>query len=227
MSKRNGWILIAISLVAGFAMFSVPGALTLAAIAAGLVFWLGRVQRGKTEADVNARLAAFMEAQAKTGSAPAVVVVKPPREKPAAAPSRQEVAARSVKLALAAKESPLAVALLRELDAEAASIGLDAPSMERLSVVALEHGEFFVAACLQEAAASSDAALAQKKLVEIAGRALEAGRAKMARRLYERLLERHPASSYESVARAGLKRSLASGTVTSPAVTSRDTSAPG
>jgi len=231
MRRRNWWLILPISVALGFAVFRFWGAIVAPVVAVAFFVFRDRALGNTIEADQNARLAAFIEAQAKSHTAATPVgllpIVRPLPQSdlpplPSAAPkpsrpvslSREQAVARSVSLALVSNDLPLAVALVREWAGDIEAIRLQAKDWDRLGGAALECGEFLVAGRAQEAAAlaTGDEALAQKRLLEAAAWSSEAGRPEIARDLYGRLLARYPASPYENFARAGIERITSQGT---------------
>ena len=238
MRHRNWWLILIPAVALGFALFRFWGAVLAPFAALACFGWLdsrGESAR-KAQANENARLAAFIEAQAKSSTIPAAspkltAAAAPPVAQTMRAPvrpaalSRQDAVNRALRLALDANDLPLAVALARDWSADIDAIRLEAAQFDRLAGAALEHGEFFVAGRLHETAAraAGDEALAQKRLLEAAAKSSQAGAREAARELYRALLARYPQSPYANFARGGLERIEAD-----PAkITSMGTSDPG
>lgn len=232
MQRRNWWLILPLSAVLGYVAFRFWGALAAPLFAVVVLAVLDSRRRNRLDVE-NARLASFLEAQAPGTLPQATASVAPPvvdtpsisrnadqePAPPATAStprplhpvpgSRSETLERTVTLALRANDPGLAVALMREWQ-ELPVVAFAPADLAKLSEAALGNGEFFVAACLAESNATlrGDMVSAQKALLEFASRASRAGKPGMARRLYERLINAHPASPFASFARASMERLL-------------------
>jgi hypothetical protein len=121
--------------------------------------------------------------------------------------ARSEAAAQAIALCLANGLAQVAAAMFIEALDERAALKLDPPQWDALGRALLARGAHLEAAWALHAGAvlAGDAAAAQKRLVEVAGKAAEAGRPAAAHKLYETLLARYPDSQYADFARAGLR----------------------
>jgi hypothetical protein len=130
-----------------------------------------------------------------------------------AAPAREQLAARSeaaaqaIALCLANGLAPVAAAMFIEALDERAALKLEPSQWDALGRALLARGAHLEAAWSLHAGAAlaGDAAAAQKRLVEVAGKAAEAGRPAVAHKLYETLLAKYPDSQYAGFARAELR----------------------
>jgi predicted negative regulator of RcsB-dependent stress response len=130
-----------------------------------------------------------------------------------ASPARERLAARSaaaaqaIALCLANGLAPVAAAMFIEALDERAALKLEPSQWDALGRALLARGAHLEAAWSLHAGAAlaGDAAAAQKRLVEVAGKAAEAGRPAVAHKLYETLLAKYPDSQYAGLARAELR----------------------
>jgi hypothetical protein len=130
-----------------------------------------------------------------------------------APPAGAQLAARSaastqaIALCLANGLAPVAAAMFIEALDDRAALKLDPGQWDALGRALLARGAHLEAAWSLHAGAAlaGDAAAAQKRLVEVAGKAAEAGRPAAAHRLYETLLAKYPDSQYADFARAELR----------------------
>ena len=131
------------------------------------------------------------------------------RASPAGGPlaARSAAAAQAIALCLANGLAPVAAAMFIEVLDERAALKLDPTQWDALGRALLARGAHLEAAWSLHAGAAlaGDAAAAQKRLVEVAGKAAEAGRPAAAHRLYETLLAKYPDSQYADFARAELR----------------------
>jgi hypothetical protein len=121
--------------------------------------------------------------------------------------ARGAAAAQAIALCLANGLAPAAAAMFIEALDDRAALKLDPAQWEALGRALLARGAHLEAAWSLHAGAAlaGDAAAAQKRLVEVAGKAAEAGRPAAAHRLYETLLAKYPDSQYADFARAELR----------------------
>jgi hypothetical protein len=164
---------------------------------------------------------------AATPAAPAPAAATPAAAIPAAAVSAAAapIAGPADPLAAVAEAIKAALAAGRGADAAAAFLGvvaqrtqliLEPPAWEGLGRALLAQGAYLEAAWALHAGAAiaGDALGAQKRLVEVAARAGDAGQPQYALKLYATLLAKYPQSQYADFVRANMKqeeRKLAKG----------------
>jgi hypothetical protein len=121
--------------------------------------------------------------------------------------ARSAASAQAIALCLANGLAPVAAAMFIEALDDRAALKLDPGQWDALGRALLARGAHLEAAWSLHAGAAlaGDAAAAQKRLVEVAGKAAEAGRPAAAHRLYETLLAKYPDSQYADFARAELR----------------------
>lgn len=121
--------------------------------------------------------------------------------------ARSEAAAQAIALCLANGLATVAAAMFIEALDERAALKLEPSQWDALGRALLARGAHLEAAWSLHAGAAlaGDAAAAQKRLVEVAGKAAEAGRPAVAHKLYETLLAKYPDSQYAGFARAELR----------------------
>ncbi|MDH4188651.1 MAG: hypothetical protein OEW21_00405 [Betaproteobacteria bacterium] len=121
--------------------------------------------------------------------------------------ARMGAAAQAIKLCLAQGLAPMATAVFMEFIDERNTLQLEAAQWNTLGQVLLARSAYLEAAWTLHAGAllAGDAAMAQKRLVEVAGKAAEAMQPALACKLYETLLAKYPASQYAEFARASLR----------------------
>lgn len=126
----------------------------------------------------------------------------------AAAPADPVTAAGdSIRAALAAGRGADAAKAFLAVVAERTKLTLEPAAWEGLGRALLAQGTYMEAAWALHAGAAlaGDAAAAQKRLVEVAVRAGDAGQAQHALRLYATLLAKYPQSQYADFVRANMK----------------------
>jgi hypothetical protein len=159
------------------------------------------------EAFAAARLALIENARDAQAAAVAALLARRLAPGEPQAESRRRAAAHAIGLCLAAGHAGAATALFDEYVAERAELPLAAPQWEALGRALLGAGSFMQAAWALHAGAllAGDALAAQKRLVEVAGKAGEAGQAEAALKLYRTLLAKYPDSAYAQFARDNMK----------------------
>jgi tetratricopeptide (TPR) repeat protein len=183
------------------------------AIAIGAVVWIVIVVRKyqARKAFEREREAQFMAemlrakpdlARAPPAPVPAAAVeAAPPPSDPLAA------AAASIRDALAAGRAADAAKAFLGIVAERTRLTLEPPVWEGLGRALLAQGAFLEAAWALHAGAAlaGDLPGAQKRLVEVASKAGDAGQPQHAVKLYQTLLAKYPQSAYADFVRADIK----------------------
>ena len=133
--------------------------------------------------------------------------VKPQAVKPAAAADPIAAAGEAIRAALAAGRGADAAKAFLAVVAGRAKLTLEPAIWEGLGRALLAQGAYMEAAWALHAGAAiaGDAAGAQKRLVEVAVRAGDAGQAQNALKLYGTLLAKYPQSQYADFVRANMK----------------------
>jgi hypothetical protein len=147
-------------------------------------------------------LAEMLAAKTARAAAPAVAPA-------AAAPPADPLtaAAETIKAALAAGRGADAGKAFLAVVAERTKLVLEPPAWEGLGRALLAQGSFMEAAWALHAGAAlaGDPVAAQKRLVEVAARAGDAGQPQNALKLYATLLAKYPQSQYADFVRANMK----------------------
>jgi len=188
------------------------------AVVAGAVAWIVIVVRKYRAARIVERereaqfVAEMLRAKPVPGKAPApapAVVAAPAAAAPtAAAPTDPlSAAAASIRSALAAGRGADAAKAFLAVLAERTKLTLEPAAWEGLGRALLAQGAYLEAAWALHAGAAlaGDATGAQKRLVEVAVRAGDAGQAQHALKLYATLLDKYPHSQYADFVRANMK----------------------
>lgn len=120
---------------------------------------------------------------------------------------RLRAAANAISLALAGGHAPLATGVFAEFVAERTGLPLAPPQWEALGRALLGDGKLMEAAWAMHAGAllAGDPVAAQKRLIEVAGRAAEARQSAVALKLYGTLLAKYPDSQYADFVRTNMK----------------------
>ncbi len=120
---------------------------------------------------------------------------------------RLRAAANALALALADGHGPLATGVFAEFVAERTALPLTPPQWEALGRALLGEGSLMEAAWAMHAGAliAGDRIAAQKRLIEVAGRAAEGRQPAVALKLYGTLLAKYPDSQYAEFVRANMK----------------------
>jgi hypothetical protein len=157
------------------------------------------------------------KAEPAAGAAAAVAAPASSGATPHAKPADPLAAvAESIKAALAAGRGADAAKAFLAVVAQRTLLTLEPPAWEGLGRALLAQGAYLEAAWALHAGAvlANDLAGAQKRLVEVAARAGDAGQAQNALKLYATLLAKYPRSQYADFVRANMKqeeRKLAKG----------------
>jgi predicted Zn-dependent protease len=138
---------------------------------------------------------------APTAAAAPAATPKPPPADPLAA------AAESIKAALAAGRGADAAKAFQAAVAQRTKLTLEPPVWEGLGRALLARGAYMEAAWALHAGAAlaGDLVGAQKRLVEVASRAGDAGQPHNALKLYATLLAKYPQSQYADFVRTNMK----------------------
>jgi len=193
---------------------------TFAAAIGWVVFSLRKYQARKAlEREREAQfLAEMLRAKPQAATAPAApaAAAAAPAPGPAAAAATPappppsdplEAAAHSIRSALSAGRAADAAKTFLGVLAERTKLTLEPAVWEGLGRALLEQGAFMESAWALHAGAAlaGDLAVAQKRLVEVANRAGDAGQPQHAIRLYQTLLAKYPQSQYADFVRANIK----------------------
>jgi hypothetical protein len=188
------------------------------AVVAGAVAWIVIVVRKYRAARLVERereaqfVAEMLRAKPQPAKAPApapAAVAAPAAAAPtAAAPADPlSAAAASIRSALAAGRGADAAKAFLAVLAERTKLTLEPAAWEGVGRALLAQGAYLEAAWALHAGAAlaGDATGAQKRLVEVAVRAGDAGQAQHALKLYATLLDKYPHSQYADFVRANMK----------------------
>ncbi|MDH4172258.1 MAG: hypothetical protein OEW90_03100 [Betaproteobacteria bacterium] len=186
------------------------------AVLAGVVAWVVNVvrkynERKVVEGEREAQFLAEMLRAKPQAAKPAATAAPAPAAAatPAAAPPADPIAAAgdAIRAALAAGRGADAAKAFLAVVAERTRLTLEPAAWEGLGRALLSQGTYLEAAWALHAGAAlaGDAAGAQKRLVEVAVRAGDAGQAQNALKLYATLLAKYPQSQYADFVRANMK----------------------
>jgi hypothetical protein len=170
-----------------------------------------RVRQMEERALCSALAAARLVELERAGDAHAAVEAALIAGRAAAKPEHAALRMRAVSRALAAclegGQHAMAAALFNEFIAERAALRLAQEHWEPLGRALLGQGALMEAAWALHAGAviGKDLLGAQKRLVEVAGRAADAGKPKVALKLYATLLEKYPDSQYADFVRSNMR----------------------
>jgi hypothetical protein len=188
--------------------------LVVLAIVAASVAWIVIVLRKykARRAIESEREASFVAEMLRAKPAPAAkfAAAAAPASGPAAAAAPADplaAAAGSIRNALAAGRGADAAKAFLAVVAERTKLTLEPPIWEGLGRALLAQGSFMEAAWALHAGAAfaGDLVAAQKRLVEVAARAGDAGQPHNALKLYATLLAKYPQSQYADFVRANMK----------------------
>ncbi len=154
-----------------------------------------------------ARLAEMENARDAHAAAEAALIARRVAAKAEHAPLRLRAASRAIAACIEADQAAMAAALFGEFVAERAALRLAQPHWEPLGRALLDRGALMEAAWALHAGAvlGKDLVNAQKRLVEVAGKAADAGKPKVALKLYATLLEKYPQSQYADFVRSNMR----------------------
>jgi hypothetical protein len=183
-------------------------ALIVLAIAAGGAAWIFIALRKYKErkAFEQEREASFVAEMLKNKPAPSAAPTPAPM--PKAAPADPlAAAAESIRAALTAGRGADAAKAFLAVVEQRTRLTLEPPVWEGLGRALLAQGAYLEAAWTLHAGAAfaGDLVAAQKRLVEVAARAGDAGQPQHALKLYGTLLAKYPQSQYADFVRANMK----------------------
>lgn len=164
-------------------------------------------ERALCKALAAARLAELENARDAHAAVEAALIARRAAAKPEHAPLRLRSASRAIGVCLEGGQSAMAAALFGEIVAERAALRLAQEHWEPLGRALLGQGALMEAAWALHAGAvfGKDPVGAQKRLVEVAGKAADAGKPKVALKLYATLLEKYPDSQYADFVRSNMR----------------------
>lgn len=181
------------------------------AVLVGVVVWMVIVvrklkARKAFEREREAQFVADM-LRAKPQAAKAAAAAPAPAIAPAAPADPLAAAGEAIRAALAAGRGADAARAFLAVVAERTRLTLEPAAWEGLGRALLAQGTYMEAAWALHAGAAlaGDATGAQKRLVEVAVRAGDAGQAQNALKLYATLLAKYPQSQYADFVRANMK----------------------
>jgi TolA-binding protein len=181
------------------------------AVLVGVVVWVAIVvrkfkARKAFEREREAQFVAEM-LRAKPAAAAPAAPAAPVATAPAASADPMVAAGEAIRAALAAGRGADAAKAFLAVVAERTKLTLEPAAWEGLGRALLAQGTYLEAAWALHAGAAlaGDAAGAQKRLVEVAVRAGDAGQAPNALKLYATLLAKYPQSQYADFVRANMK----------------------
>jgi hypothetical protein len=188
--------------------FVVVAALAIVAGAAAWIVIVLRKYRARRALE-REREAQFMAEMLRAKAAPpkpAPPAPSPPQATPVSG-DPLSAAALKIREALAAGRGTEAAKAFLAVVAERTKLTLEPPIWEGLGRALLAQGAFMEAAWALHAGAAlaGDLPGAQKRLVEVAVRAGDAGQAQHALKLYATLLDKYPQSQYADFVRANMK----------------------
>lgn len=181
------------------------------AIVAGAAAWIVIVLRKyrARRALEREREAQFMAEMLRAKAAPPKPAPPAPSPPQAAPVPGDPLSAAALKIreALAAGRGADAAKTFLAIISERTKLALEPPAWEGLGRALLAQGAFMEAAWALHAGAvlAGDLPGAQKRLVEVAVRAGDAGQAQHALKLYATLLDKYPQSQYADFVRANMK----------------------
>lgn len=184
------------------------------AVMIGVAVWVAFVMRKlkarkAVEREREAQfLADMLRAKPQAANPPPPKPAAPAASAPAAAPADPiTAAANAIRTALAAGRGADAAKAFLAVVAERTKLTLEPAAWEGLGRALLAQGTYLEAAWALHAGAAlaGDATAAQKRLVEVAVRAGDAGQAQHALKLYATLLAKYPQSQYADFVRANMK----------------------
>ena len=192
-----------------------PTLVTLAALVifAGTAVWIAfALRKYKARKALEREREAQFVAEMLRAKPQATAAVPPPAPAaaaatPAAAVDPLAAAASSIRNALSAGRAAEAAQAFLGVVAERNKLSLEPPVWEGLGRALLAQGAFMEAAWALHAGAAlaGDVPGAQKRLVEVANRAGDAGQPQHALKLYQTLLAKYPQSQYADFVRANIK----------------------
>jgi hypothetical protein len=163
--------------------------------------------RALFDAFAAARLAALENAGDSHAAVEAALIARRAAHKPEHAPVRLRAASRAISACLDSGHSALAAAIFGEYVAERTALRLANEHWEPLGRALLGADALMEAAWALHAGAvhGNDLLSAQKRLVEVAGKAAAAGKPNIALKLYGTLLAKYPDTQYADFVRSNMR----------------------
>lgn len=154
-----------------------------------------------------ARLAEIENARDAHAAVEVALIARRAAAAPTQAPVRQRAAARALASCLGNGQAAMAAAIFGEFVSERTALQLAPEHWEPLGRALLGQGALMEAAWALHAGAvlSKDLATAQKRLIEVAGKAAEIGKPKVALKLYGTVLEKYPDTQYADFVRTNMR----------------------
>jgi hypothetical protein len=159
------------------------------------------------EAFVAARLAEIENARDAHASAEVALIARRAAARAEHAAVRLRAASRAIAACLEGGQSALAAAVFNEYLAERTALSLAREHWEPLGRALLDEGALMEAAWALHAGAvhAKDLLNAQKRLIEVAGKAAQAGQPKIALKLYGTVLAKYPDTQYAEFVRSNMR----------------------
>jgi len=163
--------------------------------------------RALLDAFAAARLAALENAGDAHAAVEAALIARRAADKPEHAPVRLRAASHAISACLDSGHGALAAAIFGEYVAERTALRLASAHWEPLGRALLGADALMEAAWALHAGAvhGNDLLSAQKRLVEVAGKAAAAGKPKIALKLYGTLLAKYPDTQYADFVRSNMR----------------------
>lgn len=154
-----------------------------------------------------ARLALIENSRDAHAAAESALLTKRLASRKEQADLRLRAAANAITASLAGGLAPLAAGVFNEFVSERTALPLPPQQWEALGRALLAQGSLMEAAWAMHAGAliAGDRAMAQKRLIEVAGRASESRQPEVAMKLYGTLLAKYPDSQFADFVRANMK----------------------
>jgi hypothetical protein len=154
-----------------------------------------------------ARLAAIENARDAHATVEVALIARRAAVAPTQAPLRLRAAARAIATCLANGQAAMAAALFGEFISERTALQLAPEHWEPLGRALLGQGALMEAAWALHAGAvlGNDLASAQKRLIEVAGKAAETGKPSVALKLYGTVLAKYPDTQYADFVRTNMR----------------------
>jgi hypothetical protein len=154
-----------------------------------------------------ARLAAIENARDAHATVEVALIARRVAVAPTQAPLRLRAAARAIATCLANGQAAMAAALFGEFVSERTALQLAPEHWEPLGRALLGQGALMEAAWALHAGAvlGNDLASAQKRLIEVAGKAAETGKPSVALKLYGTVLAKYPDTQYADFVRTNMR----------------------
>jgi hypothetical protein len=159
------------------------------------------------EAFAGARLAEIENARDAHAAAEVALIARRAASRAEQAAVRLRAASRAIAACLEAGQSGLAAAVFNEYVAERNALNLAREHWEPLGRALLDEGALMEAAWALHAGAvhGKDLLNAQKRLIEVAGKAAQAGQPKIALKLYGTVLAKYPDTQYAEFVRSNMR----------------------